>query len=320
LGASNTFKFTVEGVLVNVGAEDVADEEFEGFARQLTEQGLIPDGIAEEFGDALGFHDSQGHDAGRGAPDGIKGQGGELNDAKGEVGKEGQKVGSVVRRQIQQTGEPDGDGPDFGILGEDDRQDNREGLGRGGGLELVFPNADHVAQQAKGKVGVRGGLVLEEQENQASAALERGAEEQVAFGMAVVGIDEGTRFQPELVPANEQREVLRDFMTEETCSVDRVTETRLEELIMRLVNRLVGHAGGHGGRLGIKGRETGIRGRFFVLGGSFLVFGSWCLFPGALCLVGYFGAEEVGNEGSDFRVGGGSEVENHERRTRNKEP
>jgi hypothetical protein len=88
---ANTVNFADEVGPVNwVGAgEEEADEAVEEATGDIGEEVVVPDGVAEETADGVGFEDAKDEDAVGGAADGVEGDGGELDEAEGEVGEEG---------------------------------------------------------------------------------------------------------------------------------------------------------------------------------------------------------------------------------------
>ncbi len=88
---ANGLNFADESGPVNwVGAgEEEADEAVEEAAGDVGEKVVVPDGVAEETADGFGFEDAKDKDAVGRAADGVEGDGGELDEAEGEVGEEG---------------------------------------------------------------------------------------------------------------------------------------------------------------------------------------------------------------------------------------
>jgi hypothetical protein len=73
-----------------VGAiEDVGDEAVEEATGDMGEEVVVPDGVAEETADGFCFEGAEDKDAVGGAADGVEGDGGELDEAEGEVWEEG---------------------------------------------------------------------------------------------------------------------------------------------------------------------------------------------------------------------------------------
>ena len=146
--------------------------------------------VVEEFGDALGLHDSQRDDAGRGAEDFIKRQVRQLDEAEGEIGNKGAGVVSESGGNVQQGQEFWREFPPLGILRQHHRHDDWQ-VGRLGLLaQKLLPNARHILQQPQGKPAVGLALVFEEHINQAIVPGQRHGKKQVALAVAVVGIDE----------------------------------------------------------------------------------------------------------------------------------
>ena len=88
---ADTVNFADEVGPVNwVGAcEEEADETVEEAAGDMGEEVVVPDGVAEEETDGFGFEGAEDEDAVGGAADGVEGDGGELDEAEGEVWEEG---------------------------------------------------------------------------------------------------------------------------------------------------------------------------------------------------------------------------------------
>jgi hypothetical protein len=84
---ADTVNFADEVGPVNwVGAgEEEADEAVEEATGDMGEEVVVPDGVAEETADGFGFEDAEDEDAVGGAADGVEGDGGELDEAEGEV-------------------------------------------------------------------------------------------------------------------------------------------------------------------------------------------------------------------------------------------
>ncbi len=127
---ADSLNFAEDAGPVNwVGAiEDVGDEAVEEAAGDMGEEVVVPDGVAEEAADGFCFEGAEDEDAVRGAEDGVEGDGGELDEAEGEVWDEGpEKVegGGVA----EESGELGAEIPDFAVLGEDDGEDDWERFG-----------------------------------------------------------------------------------------------------------------------------------------------------------------------------------------------
>ena len=71
-----------------------------------------------------------------------------------------------------------------------------------GVLFPAVPDADHVAEEPHGQVGIAGGLVFEEDVDADVAAVGFGGEEEVGFGEAEVGVDEGAGFEFKSAPVD----------------------------------------------------------------------------------------------------------------------
>ena len=78
-------------------------------------------------------------------------------------------------------------------------------------FKIIFPDADHVAQESQGKRGFGGGLVLEKKVNEALALDEGRGEEEVAFAVAVVGIDKRAGPELQLIPVDPRGEGRGNF-------------------------------------------------------------------------------------------------------------
>jgi hypothetical protein len=142
--------------------------------------------------------------------------------------------------------------PDFAVLGEDDGEDDWEGLGVAEEADPFFPDADHVAEEAEGDEGVAGGLVFEEEVDAGGGfgvGGEWSGEEEVAVGVAEIVVEERSRDELELVPLEEGGDFCREMLAEEGGGVGRVGEAFFEELVVWLVEILVWHGSGEEDRV-----------------------------------------------------------------------
>jgi len=80
--------------------------------------------------------------------------------------------------------------------------------------------------------------------------------------MAEVGVDERSGFEMELVPVDLLRDCGGDFPAQEGCSGGGIGESSLEELVVRLVDGLLGHGRGEGRKAEMKDRRKRIMSRF----------------------------------------------------------
>jgi hypothetical protein len=72
---------------------------------------------------------------------------------------------------------------------------------------------------------------------------EGGGEEEVGVRVAEVVVEEGSRDELELVPLDEGGDLWWEMLAEESGGVGRVREAFFEELVVWLVEILVGHGG-----------------------------------------------------------------------------
>ncbi len=194
--------FMEEGVIVNgVAVVHVADDEVERVDENLGEDFFVPDRVGEELAGTFGFEDTEGEDAVGGAADGVEGEGGELNEFVEEVG-EIAAHGVVWACEAEERGEGRIDVPDAAVLSEDGGDDLWIGRTVFGVLFPAVPDADHVAEEPHGQVGIAGGLVFEEDVDADVAAVGFGGEEEVGFGEAEVGVDEGAGFEFKSAPVD----------------------------------------------------------------------------------------------------------------------
>jgi hypothetical protein len=72
-----------------IGAgENVGNEALEDSAGEIGEEVVVPDGVAEKAADGFCFEHAEDEDPVGRAADGIEGDGGELDEAEGEVRQE----------------------------------------------------------------------------------------------------------------------------------------------------------------------------------------------------------------------------------------
>ena len=131
-------------------------------------------------------------------------------------------------------------------------------------FELGFPNPDHIAEEPKRELGIFCGLMFEQNVDETLFSSEGGSKKQIAFAVAIVGIDERPGLNLQLLPIDPCGYRSGYFPAQKGSGVDWVAEPRFEQFVMGLVERFVGHD---------------------VLGSSFLVPCSWFLVPSSLFLV-----------------------------------
>jgi len=112
-----------------------------------------------------------------------------------------------------------------------------------GVLFPAVPDADHVAEEPHGEVGIAGGLVLEEDVDANLAAVGFGGEEEVGFGEAEIGINEGAWFEFEGGPVDAGGHFRREAVDEEGGGCGWVGEASAEDAVVGVKGVLVGHGG-----------------------------------------------------------------------------
>ena len=235
--------FMEEGIVVNgVAAVQVADDEVEGVDENLGEEFVVPDRVAEEFAGTFGLEDAEDEDAVGGAADGIKGNGGELDEFIEEVG-EIAAHGVVRPGEAEERGKGWIDAPDAAVLSEDCGDDLWIGWTVGGILFPAVPDADHVAQKPHGQAGITGGLMLEEDIDANVAAISLGGEKEVGFGEAEIGVDEGAWFEFESAPVDACGDFRRESVDQKSGGGGWVREASAEETVVGVEGVLVGHGG-----------------------------------------------------------------------------
>ena len=104
-----------------------------------------------------------------------------------------------------------------------------------------------VAQQPHGEAGVASGLVLKQEVQQAVPAGHLGGKQQVALRVTVVGVHDGSRFKAKLVQGDLLREAGREFPLQKRSRIRGIGEAGFDQLVMRLVDRFLGHGRTVGG-------------------------------------------------------------------------
>ena len=83
--------------------------------------------------------------------------------------------------------------------------------------------------------------MLKEKVDEAVTSPDRRRKQQVAFVLPEVGIHETPWLKREPFPVDRLRDGIGELMTQKTCRIHRIAEALLEELVVRLVNGVVGH-------------------------------------------------------------------------------
>ena len=107
----------------------------------------------------------------------------------------------------------------------------------------AVPDADHVAEEPHGEVGIAGGLVFEEDVDADLAAIGFGGEEEVGFGEAEIGVDEGAGFEFEGGPVDACGDFRWETVDEEGGGSGWVGEAGAEETVVGVEGILGGHGG-----------------------------------------------------------------------------
>ena len=139
-------------------------------------------------------------------------------------------------------------------------------------FEPRFPNADHIAEEPKRELGIFGGLMFEKNVDETLFSSEGSSEKQIAFAVAIVGIDERPGLNLQLLPIDPSGDREWYFPEQKGSGVDWVAEPRFEQFVMGLVERFVGHDV-------LCSWFLVPCSLFFVFGSKFLVLGSWLLKP-----------------------------------------
>ena len=145
--------------------------------------------------------------------------------------------------RVDEVGEAGRTLPRLVVLRKDQRQDRREFCGSGIVAQMIIPNAHHVGEQAKADERVFCILMLKEDVKEGGMAVDLRREEEIARGGGEFRVDETAARQAQRGPVDAASELARQVPLKKRAGVVGIRKGRLDELVMRLVDRTVWHEG-----------------------------------------------------------------------------